>query len=114
MEEVEETDQEIDLEIDGEDQEVGLRVIEDGEGHIQEADLEAPNDQKEEIHAVDLEVKDKDPPPETETDQDQNLDLDQDQEIEQHKVHQSNTSIMHQSLPPLHVSQQHQSTHNTY
>ena len=80
MEEGDETDQEIDLEIDGEDQEVGLRVIGDGEGHIQEADLEATKDQEEEIHAVDLEVKGKDPPPETETDQDLNPNLVPDQD----------------------------------
>ena len=106
MEEADETDQEIDLETDGEDQEVGLEVIEDEEDHIQEADLEATKDQEEEIHAVDLEVKGKDPPPEIETDQDLNPNLvpDQDQENEQHKVHETNTSIMHQSLPPLHVS----------
>ena len=82
LEEADETDQ--DLGIDGEDLEVGLGMIEEEEGHILEADLEATNDREEEIHAVDLEVKDKDPPPETETDQDPNLVPDQDQEIEQH------------------------------
>jgi len=114
LEEGDETDQEIDLEIDGEDQEVGLRVIEDGEGHIQEADLEATNDQKEEIHAVDLEVKDKDPPPETETDQDLNLVPDQDQEIEQHIVHQTTYYIDNASIITSTPCQQHQSTHNKY
>ena len=109
MEEAGET--ETDLEIGGEDLEVGLVVIEEEEDHTPEVGLKATKGLEEEIHAVDQKVKDTDPPQEIEIDQDPNRVPDQDPGIERYTVLEktmyiNNTSIITSSTP----CQQHQNT----
>merc|ERR1712025_825178 len=102
---------ETDLEIGGEDLEVGLVVIEEEEDHTPEVGLKVTKGLEEEIHAVDQKVKDTDPPQEIEIDQDQNRVQDQDPGIERYTVLEitkyiNNTSIITSSTP----CQQHQYT----
>ena len=81
---------ETDLEIGGEDLEVGLVVIEEEEDHTPEVGLKATKGLEEEIHAVDQKVKDTDPPQEIEIDQDPSRVQDQDPGIERYTVLEKN------------------------